>query len=65
MRRQELALALGSASGVLGGLDACLPAAIRQVGTMHLAVEAKEEADGRWIAEIAQIPGALAYGSNR
>ena len=32
---------------------------------MNLAVETEQEADGRWIAEIAQIPGALAYGSNR
>lgn len=23
------------------------------------------EEDGRWIAEIEQIPGALAYGTNR
>lgn len=32
---------------------------------MNLAVETEQEADGRWIAEIAQIPGALAYGANR
>jgi predicted RNase H-like HicB family nuclease len=28
-------------------------------------VETEQETDGRWIAEIAQIPGALAYGSTR
>jgi predicted RNase H-like HicB family nuclease len=28
-------------------------------------VEIEQETDGRWIAEIAQIPGALAYGSTR
>ena len=32
---------------------------------MTLAVETEQEADGRWIAEIAQIPGALAYGADR
>ncbi len=30
---------------------------------MHLAVETEEETDGRWIAEIAQIPGVFAYGA--
>ena len=32
---------------------------------MNLAVETEQETDGRWLAEIAQIPGALAYGSTR
>ena len=26
-------------------------------------IETEEEADGRWIAEVMEIPGALAYGS--
>ncbi len=30
---------------------------------MSLAVEAERETDGRWIAEIPQIPGAMAYGA--
>ena len=32
---------------------------------MNLAVETEQETDGRWIAEVPQIPGVLAYGSNR
>lgn len=28
-------------------------------------VKTEQETDGRWIAEISQIPGALAYGSTR
>ena len=32
---------------------------------MNLAVETEQETDGRWIAEIPQIPGALAYGATR
>jgi predicted RNase H-like HicB family nuclease len=28
-------------------------------------VEIEQETDGRWIAEIPQIPGAMAYGSSR
>ncbi|HKP02332.1 MAG TPA: type II toxin-antitoxin system HicB family antitoxin [Chthoniobacterales bacterium] len=32
---------------------------------MTFTVETEQETDGRWIAEIAQIPGAVAYGSTR
>lgn len=32
---------------------------------MTFTVETEQETDGRWIAEIAQIPGAMAYGSTR
>jgi predicted RNase H-like HicB family nuclease len=28
-------------------------------------VESEQESDGRWIAEIPQIPGAMSYGSTR
>jgi predicted RNase H-like HicB family nuclease len=29
---------------------------------MHLRIETELEEDGRWIAEIPQLPGVLAYG---
>ena len=29
---------------------------------MNFDVEFEQEEDGRWIAEIAEIPGVLAYG---
>ena len=32
---------------------------------MNLALEIEQEIDGRWIAEVSQIPGALAYGATR
>lgn len=32
---------------------------------MKLSVECEREADGRWIVEIAEIPGAMAYGATR
>ena len=32
---------------------------------MKLSIECEREADGRWIAEIVQIPGAMAYGATR
>jgi len=28
-------------------------------------VETEQEEDGRWIAEVIDIPGAMAYGSSR
>ena len=32
---------------------------------MRFIVETELETDGRWIAEIPQVPGALAYGTTR
>ena len=32
---------------------------------MRLTVEIEREEDGRWIAEVPQLPGVLAYGQNR
>ena len=31
---------------------------------MHLKIELEQEDDGRWIAEIPQLPGVLAYGNS-
>ncbi|MCC6680224.1 MAG: type II toxin-antitoxin system HicB family antitoxin [Phycisphaeraceae bacterium] len=28
-------------------------------------VEVEQEADGRWIAEVADLPGVMVYGSTR
>jgi predicted RNase H-like HicB family nuclease len=30
---------------------------------MNFSIECEEEVDGRWIAEVPQIPGALCYGA--
>lgn len=32
---------------------------------MHLEVETEQESDGRWIAEIPELPGAMVYGATR
>lgn len=32
---------------------------------MTLSIEIEQEADGRWIAEVLEISGALAYGATR
>jgi predicted RNase H-like HicB family nuclease len=30
-----------------------------------LKIEVEREGDGRWLAEIAELPGVLAYGQSR
>lgn len=32
---------------------------------MRFIIETELETDGRWIAEIPQVPGALAYGNTK
>jgi predicted RNase H-like HicB family nuclease len=32
--------------------------------SVHLKIEVEREDDGRWIAEILDVPGALAYGAD-
>ena len=32
---------------------------------MNLSIESEQEEGGRWIAEVPQLPGVLAYGANR
>lgn len=34
-------------------------------GQMSFIVELEREEDGRWIAEVVDIPGALAYGQSQ
>jgi predicted RNase H-like HicB family nuclease len=30
---------------------------------MNLDIESERESDGRWLAEVPQLPGVLAYGA--
>lgn len=32
---------------------------------MHYSIDAEQEDDGRWLAEVVGLPGVLAYGSTR
>lgn len=32
---------------------------------MPLAIEVEQEEDGRWLAEVPDIPGVMAYGETR
>jgi predicted RNase H-like HicB family nuclease len=31
---------------------------------MNFNIEYEQETDGRWLAEVAQLPGVLAYGAS-
>ncbi len=32
---------------------------------MNLAIELEQETDGRWIAEVEDLPGVMVYGETR
>ena len=32
---------------------------------MNFTIESEQEEDGRWLAEVPDLPGVLAYGANR
>jgi predicted RNase H-like HicB family nuclease len=32
---------------------------------MNLTLDCEPEADGRWLAEVLELPGALAYGTTK
>lgn len=36
-----------------------------KIEAMNLSVETEQEEDGRWLAEVPELPGVLAYGTNR
>jgi predicted RNase H-like HicB family nuclease len=38
---------------------------LRHFCGVTFTVETEQESDGRWIAEVPQIPGAMAYGRTR
>jgi predicted RNase H-like HicB family nuclease len=35
------------------------------VAEQPLRVELEQESDGRWLAEVVELPGVLAYGATR
>lgn len=32
---------------------------------LHLHIQSERETDGRWLAEVPELPGVLAYGASR
>ena len=33
--------------------------------TTNFSIETEQETDGRWIAEVSELPGVLSYGSTQ
>jgi predicted RNase H-like HicB family nuclease len=42
-----------------------MPAGDRREGFRMLTIEVEREEDGRWIAEVTDLPSVLAYGQTR
>jgi len=49
----------------LVGSSPAAPSLIPVVNGDTMKVEIEREDDGRWIAEIPELPGVMAYGDNR
>jgi len=45
-------------------LAGCLDFGLKRAypGSMIFTIEYEQETDGRWLAEVKELPGALAYG---
>jgi predicted RNase H-like HicB family nuclease len=41
------------------------PCGSARSGDLQFSIELDREEDGRWIAEIPEVPGALAYGATQ
>ena len=39
--------------------------AAQEETTMPLTIEVEQEDDGRWLAEVSELPGVLTYGQTR
>jgi predicted RNase H-like HicB family nuclease len=37
---------------------------LSEVKAVNLSIEREQEDDGRWLAEVPELPGVLAYGSS-
>ncbi len=38
---------------------------VARMKPMKLTIEVEQEGDGRWIAEVPELPGTMAYGPTR
>jgi predicted RNase H-like HicB family nuclease len=52
-------LPLGGCSGLLGSRPGCQRTAVT------FTIELEREDDGRWLAEIGDLPGVMCYGQDR
>jgi hypothetical protein len=42
-----------------------LVALVDEIPLMHFQIEVEREEDGRWIAEVPDLPGVIVYGDTR
>jgi predicted RNase H-like HicB family nuclease len=48
-----------------GGADRCTGTQDEARGIVPLTIEVEQEEDGRWLAEVPDLPGVLSYGQTR
>jgi len=60
----RMKIMLPSWANALPGID---PTSTQRLNTgmSHFPIELSQESDGRWIAEIATLPGVLCYGKSQ
>ena len=46
-------------------LSPALDCALIEETSMNFTLECEQEQDGRWLAEVLELPGALAYGGTK
>jgi predicted RNase H-like HicB family nuclease len=50
--------------GYQPSMDGTIPAIHPWRQIMNFSIECEEEVDGRWLAEVPQLPGVLCYGQS-
>ena len=48
-----------------GGLGSTSTDRVRYVARVNLQIEVEREEDGRWLTEVPELPGVMAYGQTR
>ena len=48
-----------------GGFGSTSTDRVRYVARVNLQIEVEREEDGRWLTEVPELPGVMAYGQTR
>ena len=51
--------------GDAGGWGSTSAGRVRYVASVNLRIEVEREEDGRWLTEVPELPGVMAYGQTR
>ena len=60
-----LTVSAGRRSWAAAGYNDTIGLGIGEWNAMNLSIESQQEEDGRWLAEVPELPGVLAYGASR